>query len=209
MHAFCQNRYSLKNGSELLIGVSQEFSDDRLIKHCYIARTIQGRSGATHPMPPPNQTTMEKYREVSKKVAKSSLLSELRSLFERRYTLTELLEWLHNKIEWREGDIVRHNDPMEIIAYGKGRCGEFGILFTALCLAHNHRARLILDMSDHVWTEVWNNEQKRWIHIDPSERRTDDPLMYERDWKKNLREIYAFENGDVKNVTKRYKMTKN
>jgi len=32
--------------------------------------------------------------------------------------------------------------------------------------------------------------------------------MYERNWKKKLKGIYAFENGNVENVTKRYKMTK-
>jgi len=156
----------------------------------------------------PNQKTVEKYREISEKLAHQCLLSELRDLFDRRYTLVELLEWLHEKVEWSKGDIVRHNDPMEIIAYGKGRCGEFGILFTALCLAHNYRARLILDMTDHVWTEVWDNKTKRWIHVDPSEKKIDDPLMYERNWKKKLKGIYAFENGNVENVTKRYKMTK-
>ena len=158
-------------------------------------------------MPPPNQNTVEKYCKIRKELANPSLLSELRSLFERRYTLIELLEWLHKKVEWSKGDIVRHNDPMGIIAYGKGRCGEFSILFTALCLAHNYRARLILDMSDHVWTEVWNNKQKRWVHVDPSQKKIDDPLMYERDWKKNLKEIYAFENDNIENVTKRYKLT--
>jgi len=159
-------------------------------------------------MPLPDQKTVEKYREISEKLANPSLLSELRSFFDRRYTLVELLEWLHKKVEWSKGDIVRHNDPLEIIAYGKGRCGEFGILFTALCLAHNYRARLILDMTDHVWTEVWDNKTKRWIHVDPSEKKIDDPLMYERDWKKNLKEIYAFEDGNVEDVTKRYKMMK-
>jgi transglutaminase-like putative cysteine protease len=159
-------------------------------------------------MPLPNQKTLEKYRELSDKLAHPSLLSELRGLFDRRYTLAELLEWLHEKVEWSKGDIVRHNDPLEIIAYGKGRCGEFGILFTALCLAHNYRARLILDMTDHVWTEVWDNETERWIHVDPSEKKIDDPLMYERDWKKKLKEIYAFENGNVEDVTKRYKMAR-
>ncbi len=155
----------------------------------------------------PDQKTVEKYREISKKLIDPSLLSKLRSLFERKYSLTELLMWLHSRIQWSKGDIVRHNDPLEIITYGKGRCGEFSILFTALCLAHNYRARLILDMTDHVWTEVWDYKTKRWVHIDPSERKIDDPLMYERDWKKNLKEIYAFENGRVKDETKRYKMS--
>jgi len=159
-------------------------------------------------MPLPNQKSVEKHREISKKLTSPSLLSELRSLFDRRYTLVELLEWLHKAVKWDKGEIIRHNDPMQIITYGKGRCGEFGILFTALCLAHNYRARLILDMTDHVWTEVWEDKQKRWIHVDPSQKKIDDPLMYERDWKKNLKEIYAFENGNVENVTERYKMMK-
>jgi hypothetical protein len=44
--------------------------------------------------------------------------------------------------------------------------------------------------------------------VDPSEKRIDDPLMYERDWKKNLKEIYAFENGNMENVTRQYKMSR-
>ncbi len=149
---------------------------------------------------------IERYRQSSQKLANPRVLAELRSLFERRYSLPELLEWLHSKVEWSKGNIRRHNDPIEILEYGKGKCGEFGILFTALCLAHNYRARLILDMSDHVWTEVWNEKERRWVHVDPSEKRIDDPKMYERDWKKNLKEVYAFESGGMENVTQRYKL---
>jgi len=150
--------------------------------------------------------SVNKYHDISVQLANQFTLHELRSLFERRYSLKELLDWLHAKLKWSNEDIVRHNQPLEILAYGKGKCGEFSILFTALCLAHNYRARLILDMSDHVWTEVWDNEQKRWVHVDPSEKRIDDPMMYERDWKKNLKEVYALENGQVENVTANYKM---
>jgi len=150
--------------------------------------------------------SVDNYRKISKKLANPSTLRQLRSLFERRYSLEELLDWVHARLKWSKGNIVRHNDPLKILAYGKGRCSEFSVLFTALCLAHNYRARLILDMSDHVWTEVWDNTQKRWVHVDPSEKRIDDPKMYERDWKKNLKEVYALENGHVKNVTETYKM---
>lgn len=73
---------------------------------------------------------------------------------------------------------------------------------------NDHRARLILDMSDHAWTEVWNVELSMWIHVDPSEKRINDPKMYERDWKKNLKAIYAFENGKLEDVTKTYKNVK-
>jgi hypothetical protein len=149
-----------------------------------------------------------KYRGISLGLAEPSVLTKLMAMFDRRYTLPELLDWMHDRLKFDKGDIERHNDPLEILAYGRGRCGEFSVLFTSLCLAHWYRARLILDMSDHVWTEVWDDEQKRWIHIDPSEKRIDDPFMYERDWKKNLQEIYAFENGGLEDVTKNYKLMK-
>jgi len=151
-----------------------------------------------------NPKVIEKYRTISMDIANPSKLNQLRRLFERRYSLKELLDWMHARLKFTRGDIIRHNDPLEIIAYGKGRCGEFSILYTALCLAHNYRARLILDLSDHVWTEVWDDEKKRWVHVDPSEKRIDDPKMYVRDWKKNLKEIFALENGSIENVTENY-----
>lgn len=107
-----------------------------------------------------DQKLIENYRELSKKLTDPSLLTELRSLFERRYTLTKLLDRIHERVKWSNGNIARHNDLRKILAYGKGKCGEFSILFTSLCLAHNCRARLILGMSDHVWTEVWDNRRK-------------------------------------------------
>jgi len=155
-----------------------------------------------------DKKSIDKYSEISRKLSDVSVLDNLRLAFGRRCTLPELLDWMHQRLKFDKGDIKRHNDPVDILAYGRGRCGEFSILFTALCLAHNYRARLILDMSDHVWTEVWNEQQKRWVHVDPSEKRIDDPYMYERDWKKNLKEVYAFENGSIENVTQSYKMTK-
>lgn len=154
-----------------------------------------------------SEKALKKYTEISKELAQQGLHAELMEFFERRYTIEELLTWLHTKLKWTKEDIVRHNEPLEIIKFGKGRCGEFSILFTALCLAQKYRARLVLDMSDHVWTEVWDNQQERWIHVDPSEKRIDDPLMYERDWKKSLTEIYALENGNIENVTCNYKMS--
>jgi len=157
-------------------------------------------------MPTVSRDTIEKYQQLSQNLASPKVVNELEKLFEKKYTLSELLEWLHNKVKFDKGKIKRHNNPQEILAYGKGRCGEFSILFTALCLAHGYRARLILDMTDHVWTEVWNEKERRWMHVDPSEKRIDDPKMYERDWKKNLTEIYAFENGSMENVTQRYKL---
>ena len=148
---------------------------------------------------------VEKYRTISKNITDPSSLDQLKRFFDRRYSLKELLDWIHAKLRFTQENIIRHNDPLEIIAYGKGRCGEFSILFTALCIAHKYQARILLDLSDHVWTEVWDNKRKRWVHVDPSEKRIDDPKMYARDWKKNLKEVYAFENGNIENVTENYR----
>ena len=153
-----------------------------------------------------DQGAIEKYRKVSAEFTNSALIAQLRAFFDRKCTLAELLDWVHEKVKWDNGQIDRHNDPLGILAYGRGRCGEFSILFTALCVAHGYRARLVLDLTDHVWTEVWDEAKNRWVHVDPSERRIDDPLMYERDWKKSLSGVYAFENGKMEDVTKSYKM---
>jgi transglutaminase-like putative cysteine protease len=152
------------------------------------------------------QEAIRKYRKISKQLADPKLHSELRKLFEKTYTLQELLDWLHTKLHWNKGKIPRHTTPLAILKHGQGRCGEYSILFTALCLAHGYRARIVIDLTDHVWTEVWNKEQNKWTHVDPSEKRIDDPKMYERDWKKNLQGVYAFENGKMKDVTKTYKL---
>jgi hypothetical protein len=154
-----------------------------------------------------NPKVVEKYQSISRNITDPSELKQLRSLFDRRYSLEELVDWIHGRLEFSREDIVRHNEPLEILAYGKGRCGEFSILFTAVCLAHNYQARLILDLSDHVWSEVWDEEQERWVHVDPSEKRFDDPEMYERDWKKSLKEVYALENGKIENVTRNYQLS--
>jgi transglutaminase-like putative cysteine protease len=153
---------------------------------------------------PSDPKMVEKHRAISINIANQSGLAQLRRLFGRKYSLEELLDWMHARLKFSQEDIIRNNDPLEIIAYGKGRCGEFSILFTALCLAHDYRARIVLDLSDHVWSEVWDDKQERWVHVDPSEKRIDDPKMYVRDWKKKLKEVYAFENGKIENVTANY-----
>lgn len=153
-----------------------------------------------------NLEIIEMYRRISESLIDPSMKTKLRRFFCHRLSLQELLEWLHSKVEFDKKITIRHNDPFEIIHYGRGMCREFSVLYNAICLVNGYRARLILDMTDHVWVEVWERKSSRWIHIDPSEKRIDDPEMYERDWKKDLKEVYAFENGKIEDVTKSYKM---
>lgn len=41
--------------------------------------------------------------------------------------------------------------------------------FTLCCRAIGLEARLVLDKTDHVWTEIYSHYQQRWIHCDACE----------------------------------------
>lgn len=128
----------------------------------------------------------------------------LRQFFEKDMTYTELLDWEKERLVYEKGAIERNEDPFKILEYGKGRCGEFTILYVALCLAHGHRTRIVVDVfGDHLWAEVLDGNI--WVHVD-TEGRINEPYMYERDWGKKIRLVYAFEENKVVDVTLKYRV---
>jgi len=109
-----------------------------------------------------------------------------------------------------ETTFPRYNSVRKLLETRQGRCGEFANLFGLVCRSVGFETRYILDLTDHVWVEVWSHRLDRWIMADSCEGKIDAPLMYEHGWGKKLSHIFAYNSGcgdgpgTVVDVTRRY-----
>lgn len=139
----------------------------------------------------------------------------------------ELVIWEHNHLEYPNKtdatqnaylDAHRREMPIEILSEciwtdgrALGRCGEFALLYNDLLLANGYESRIVVDCSvktdsrtagDHVWNEVWLGY---WFHLDPTEGAYDEPWLYERNWGKNINQVYGIQGDIITDLTNKYK----
>jgi len=98
----------------------------------------------------------------------------------------------------------RYNSPFKLLETKTGRCGEWANLFGAILFTCGFKTRFINNYEDHVWNEFYNEEEKRWIHIDSCEEAYDTPLVYEQGWGRVMTFIVATSDEEVVDVTPRY-----
>ena len=98
----------------------------------------------------------------------------------------------------------RYNSPIKLLQTKTGRCGEWANLFGSILYACGFKTRFVSNYEDHVWNEFYNEEEKRWVHVDPCEEAYDTPLVYEQGWGRVMTFIVAASEEEIVDVTPRY-----
>ena len=104
----------------------------------------------------------------------------------------------------REVRFARFNKTIKLLETKTGRCSEWSNLFGGILYTCGFKTRLINNFEDHVWNEFYNEEEKRWIHIDSCEEAYDTPLVYEQGWGRVMTFILGLSDDGLVEVTPRY-----
>jgi hypothetical protein len=115
---------------------------------------------------------MASNEDVVLTLSSKEVIANLTTMFSQKLSYIDLLYWESARLNYTETRIF-HSNPIDILNYGKGACGEFTILYTAICLANDIPARyvttgyLIPNVVDHSWSEVNpSKDGKTWIHVE-------------------------------------------
>ncbi|KAH3679496.1 hypothetical protein WICMUC_000941 [Wickerhamomyces mucosus] len=98
----------------------------------------------------------------------------------------------------------RYNDPIFLLNWKKGRCGEWNNCFCLILRSLGLRIRYIWNKEDHVWCEYYSTSLKTWIHLDCCENSFNEPLLYNKGWNKKMSYCIAFGMDGIKDVSFKY-----
>ncbi len=159
------------------------------------------------------QTLANHYIQVMQNLNSTQTKTTLRAQLNSNYNQTDIFNWQKTKMNFTD-DSTWKEDPIAILASGKGICVQWSVVYVSAALALDYPSRLVAAVDTgswnfiHVWAEDYYNGT--WVHVDPSDGVWNEPSRYQSwDWGSgigsNVR-IYAFEAHVYYDVTSKYSL---